>query len=53
MEKRDLNSIPGMIEKGEQDLLVKHGSDIQLNDEDVIIEYGCFLEGQLIVLLKG
>ena len=53
MKKRDLNSIPGMIELGEQALLVKHGSDIQLNDEDVIIEYGCFFGRSTNCIIEG
>ena len=53
MKKRNLNSIPGMIELGEQDLLVEHGSDIQLNDEDVIIEYGCFFGRSTNCIIEG
>ena len=53
MEKRDLNSIPGMIEKGEQDLLIEHASAIQLNDEDVIIEYGCFFGRSTNCIIEG
>ena len=53
MEKKDLNSIPGMIEKGEQDLLIEHASAIQLNDEDVIIEYGCFFGRSTNCIIEG
>ena len=53
MKTRALNSIPGMIELGEQDLLVKHGSAIQLNNEDVIIEYGCFFGRSANCIIEG